>query len=119
MADNLLDLNALAPEARKIKFGEQIIEVQPPKTVHVLKLSQIGAKMQQAADLPTEELEEVVNKLQTIIGEIIPELKEVTLTTGQLMAIMTMIVEMGMPEQAKELAKKGITVDGSPKAPQN
>ena len=48
----VLDLDALQPESKSIKFSGNIIEVKPPKTGDLLRLSQIGAKMQKAGDLP-------------------------------------------------------------------
>lgn len=113
---DVLDLDALQPQSKSVKFNDKIIEVQPPKTGDLLRLSQIGAKMQEAANLPAEELDKVVSDLEAAIKKMIPELADATLVSGQLMSLLTLVMEMGMPEQMAELKKKGIEVTPSKKA---
>lgn len=113
---DVLDLDALQPESKSVKFGDKVIEVKPPKTGDLLRLSQIGSKMQKAAELPEEELDAVINDLEAAIKKMIPELAEATLVSGQLMALLTLVMEMGMPEQMAELKKQGIEVSSSKKA---
>lgn len=113
---DVLDLDALQPESKRVKFGGNVIEVQPPKTGDLLRLSQIGAKMQKAADLPEEELDAVIADLEKAIKKMIPELMDATLVSGQLMSLLTLVMEMGMPEQMAELKKQGIEVAPSKKA---
>lgn len=113
---DVLDLDALQPESKRVKFGGNIIEVQPPKTGDLLRLSQIGSKLKEAADLSADEIDEVTTKLEAQIKGMVPELAEATLGTSQLMSLLTLIMEMGMPEQMAELKKQGIEVTASKKA---
>lgn len=112
---DVLDLDALQPQSKTIKWQDKLIEVAPPKTGDLLRLSQIGTRMQKAADLSEEELDKVIADLEVAIKKFIPELTDATLVSGQLMSLLTLIMEMGMPEQMAELKKQGIEVSSSKK----
>jgi hypothetical protein len=119
MSDNsqVLDLDVLTPQPRKIKFGDQEIEIKPPKTVNVLRLGFLGQKMQEPEKLTKDELDTLVNDLTSEVKACVPELADKELSTSQLMALIGLIVEMGMPAESEELKKKGITVESSKKVP--
>jgi len=57
--------------------------------------------------------------LTIVLKEIIVELKDAMLSSGQVLALMGIIFDMINPEQYKELEKKGIKieVDASKKVP--
>lgn len=114
---SLIDLDALAPKPRKLKFGGNTFELLPPKTRHVLRLGFLGQKMQDMDSLTNEQTDQLIADLEAEIKEVVPELKEASLNASQLMELLTVIVEMGMPNQADELKKRGITVDSQKKAP--
>lgn len=114
--NSLVDLDALAPKPRKLKYAGNTIEVQPPRTRHVLRLGFLGQKMQDIATLEPSEADQLIEQLESEIKEVIPELKEATLNASQLMELLTLIVDMGMPNQAEMLKAKGITVDSQKKA---
>lgn len=114
--DNLIDLDALAPKPRKLKFGGNVIELQPPKTRNVLRLGFLGQKMTDMDSLTNEQTDQLIADLEAEIKEVVPELKDAQLNASQLMELLTVIVEMGMPNQADELKKRGITVDSQKKA---
>lgn len=111
MSDTL-DLDALTPEPRRIKFDGNQIEVQPPTTADVLILGKIGKKIENANELEDEELEEVSKQLRDKIDKIVPALGGKFLTLGQQMALLEIVLDMAIPPDAKELEAKGITVDG-------
>lgn len=113
---DVLDLDALQPEAKTIKWQDKLIEVQPPKTGDLLRLSQIGSRMQNAETLPEDELDKVITELDAQIKKMIPELVASTLVSGQLMSLLTLVMEMGMPQQMAELKKQGVEVSASKKA---
>jgi hypothetical protein len=114
---SLIDLDALAPKPAKIKFGGKTIEVQPPKVRHVLRLGFLGQKMQDLADLTDEQADQLIADLENEIKQVIPELAEASFNASQLMELLTLVVSMGMPDQAETLKAKGITVDSQKKAP--
>ena len=113
---DVLDLDALQPQSKKVKFNGNVIEVAPPKTGDLLRLSQIGSKLKDAGDLNSDEIDKVTSDLEGHIKRMIPELQEASLGTAQLMSLLTLVMEMGMPEQMAELKKQGIEVDASKKA---
>lgn len=118
MSEDVLDLDALAPQPRKmLLFGQEVI-VKPPSTQQVLELASMGKKLQGFADAEPAQMLELLNDFQAAIAGVIPEIKDKPLTPGQLSAIAELVVEMGMPKESKELAKRGITPD-DPKAPQS
>ena len=113
---DVLDLNALMPQPRRIKLGEVEIEIQPPKTQDILKLGTLGQKLQNLEDLTDEQVDELTQKLREAIDRVVPELQGHELNTAQLMALLNLIIEMAMPPEAEALAAKGITVDTPKKA---
>lgn len=113
---SLIDLDALAPKPRKLKFGGNTFELLPPKTRNVLRLGFLGQKMTDMDSLSTEQTDQLIADLEAEIKEVVPELKDAQLNASQLMELLTVIVEMGMPNQADELKKRGITVDSQKKA---
>lgn len=114
---SLIDLDALAPKPVKIKFGGNVIEVQPPRTRHVLRLGFLGQKMQDLDKLTDEQADQLVVDLEAEIRQVVPELTDAQFNASQLMELMTLVVGMGMPDQADALKAKGITVDSQKKAP--
>ena len=113
----ILDLNSLMPDSRRIRFGNppKEVDVKPPTTGQVLKLGALGKKMQDIDNMSAEETEALVNRLTAEVKVCIPELADQELNTAQLMKLLEMIIDMGMPGQVQELAKKGITVDTAKK----
>lgn len=112
---NILDLDSLAPQPRVIKFGGKQITVNAPKTVNVLRIGHLGQKFEQAGDISEADLGKALDELTTEITKVIPELQGQTFNMAQLMGLMTLIKEMAMPADAKELEARKITTT-SPKA---
>lgn len=113
----ILDLNALVPESRRIRFGDppKEVEVKPPTTENILKLSALGQKMQNVQAMDEAETANLVKDLQNQIYACIPELQDQPLNTAQLLKLIELITEMGTPGDIKELEKRGITPDDSKK----
>lgn len=112
-----LDLDALAPKNKTIRFNNQDISVKPPTTRQVLKLAALGQVMEAPQMLSEAESVQFEVDMNAAIADCIPELGGQVLSNSQQMAILTMIMEMGMPPENKELKERGITVDDSKKAP--
>lgn len=118
MSDNkVLDLDALVPESATVKFGNQEITVNPPKTADLLKLGSLGSKLQDLATMSDDEIDKTITALSEHIGKIIPELAGKDLNTKQLLVLVKMVSDMAMPPDAKELESLGITpANTDPKA---
>lgn len=121
MSDNseILDLDALVPQTAKIKFGGKEVEVQPPKTADLLKLGSLGQKVQNIADLPDEQVEQLIDDLTKLIQRIIPELAGTDLNTQQILGLVQLISDMATPPETKELDKRGITPAGGNNDPKD
>lgn len=112
MAENILDLDSLAPSPRVVKFGDKHITVNPPKTIDVLKLGKLGQKLEGAEDLADEVMESHLEELTAQVHKIIPGLEGTPLNLAQLLALVGLIKDMAVPEDAKELEKRKITSAG-------
>lgn len=108
---DVFDLDALVPASAKVKFGNQEIEIQPPKTADVLRLGFLGQKMENAAGLADNELEQLITDLTAQVHKIIPELQGRELNTAQLLKLVQLISSMAIPPDSKELEERGISVD--------
>lgn len=107
----ILDLDALVPQPRYVKLGEQKIEIKPPKTADILKIGALGQKLEKSAELGDGELERTLDQLTAQVKVCVPELKDVELNTAQLLKLVELISEMAMPPDAEELKKRGIEAD--------
>lgn len=122
MAEIDIDLDALIPEAKVVKFGGNLITIQPPTTEQLLSLVKLGERLKNnysstaEGELYQEGIAKDFNDLQDSIAGLAPELKGAKLNFAQIVALLEMIVEMAMPGQLEELKKRGITID-SPKEP--
>lgn len=114
----ILDLDSLVPSSSVVKLGGTEYTVLPPKTQDVMKLGRLGRKfqaLQENPDASDEESNTLIEQMTEQVQVCIPDLKGKDLTMAQLTALMKLITEMSVPEDAKLLAEKGITKAG-PKA---
>src|SRR4051812_48672221 len=116
MAQDILDLDALVPQSRLVKFSDTEIEIKPPRTADVLRLGTLGQKLQDTEALSSEQLEQLVTDLTEQVYKCVPELNSRELTTSQLLALVRIISEMATPPDQKALQEECITV-ADPKAP--
>lgn len=113
---DIIDLDALQPKPVIIKFNGQEITLNPPKTGDILKLGESAAKLQTISDKTPAEINTLIEEVTSAVYIIVPELTGQALNSQQLLALIKAISEMAIPPDAKELAQRGITVDGDPKA---
>lgn len=124
MADpEVIDLDALTPPKAILKFNGQEIPVHPPKVGQALKLATAAQHM---ADLrgskkgvDPSKIDAALTEIKLIIDELVPELKDHELTMEQLLIVTKAISNMIVPPDAKELAKKGITIGGGDADPKD
>lgn len=106
---DILDLDALEPKGAKVKISGVEHDVKPPTTAQVMKLASIGSKLQEVGKLQDDELNATIAELHNLLRDCIPELGERQLNIAQLTALLSLIIDMGMPKDAKELEKQGVT----------
>jgi hypothetical protein len=115
-AANVLDLDSLVPQPAQVKIGNQIVDVNPPSVVDMMRLGQLGGQLQNVASLSDADIEATMDKLKALIIKCIPELADHPLNMAQLLKLTELISELAMPGEATELAKRGITAAPSKKA---
>jgi hypothetical protein len=105
--DDILDLDAIAPQPKKVKFGGEIITVNPPKMGEFFLM----AKAAQQLDPKIEgaDFEKASNELQTALDNLVPELAGKNLGAAQLLALVTLISGMATPTQ--EDVKADVTLE--------
>lgn len=113
--DEIIDLDALVPRPVTIKFGDETVEIPPPKTSDILRLGSLGQKMGQTDKYSPDELDKLVTELTEQVYNCIPALKDKPLNTAQLIKLVAIISDMAMPPDAEALKARGITTD-TPKA---
>lgn len=115
---NIIDLDALAPAKVTIKFNGEEIQVDPPTTESVFRLSALAQKLEKADTLPDEEVLTLITSVTEQVHKCIPGLQGKPLNITQLMLLIKIINDMATPPDAQELDKRGISL-GDPKAPQD
>jgi hypothetical protein len=117
--EDVVDLDDLAPKSAIIKFGNQEIEVPPPKVGSLLRVGNLAGKVKEATEGSEEELDAAVDNLTKQIYKMIPALEGKPLSLMQLQKLVGMFNEMSIPEEFRALAEKGITADTSKKVQQS
>lgn len=119
-----IDLDALAPQSKKIKWQDKIIEIKPPTTKQLFAIMACGQRLAQnreKIDSPTDAdlqtLDSDFEALKSAIIDIIPQLAGASLSIAQVDALSNIVIESAMPEQVKKLKERGIEFD-SPKKEQ-
>lgn len=113
-----LDLDTLVKPSKRIKFGGEAIEIQPPSLEELLKLSKLGGqiqKRQSGQKMSEEEAVEAINSLRDAFADLVPELKGKQLNVEQLLALLDLVVGLAMPSDVTELEKRGIKLDDDQK----
>lgn len=114
---DLVDLDALIPEAVTVKFDGAEVQISPPSTEDVIRIGAYGQKLQDADGLSTDEISALVQDLTKQIRKCAPGLSDKELSTAQLLTLVRIVSEMSVPPDAKELEARGITpVNDDPKA---
>lgn len=111
----IIDLDALLPAKVIVKLDGAEIEILPPKFIDTLRLGKLGRKLQNIETLSDDEAEKVLTDLTNEVKKNVPALVNKELHSAQLLQLVTIISDMSVPPDAKELKARGITAD-TPKA---
>lgn len=113
-----LDLDTLSQSKKRVKIQGNIVEFDPPALEDLIELAKLGAQLQQFQNADTKDPEQmsgVMDKLKTGLTDIVPALSEYKLNFNQLLALIDLFVQSAQPNDAKELEKRGIKLDGDQK----
>jgi hypothetical protein len=114
---DIIDLDALQPKPVTIKLGEQEIEIQPPKTADVLRLGVLGQQMEKINEMDDAGLDKLVQDITDQLKKVIPEIGDRTLNMAQLLKLVEIVSEMGVPPDAKAAREQGVTPNSPKKTP--
>lgn len=114
-----LDLDTLGQSKKRVKISGNVIEFDPPSLEDLIELAKLGSKLQkiqnQGDNVDIDNMGEVMDSLKNGLSNIVPELKDHKLNMNQLLALIDLFVESAQPNDAKELEKRGIKLDGDQK----
>ncbi len=116
-APEIVDLDALVPKSVTIKLGDKDIEIKPPKTADILRLGVLGQEMEKISEMDDAQLEKLVADITAQLVKVIPEIGDYQLNMAQLLKLVQIVSEMGVPPDAKAAREQGVTPN-SPKKTQ-
>ena len=112
MKKDMVDLDALSPETKSVKFKGKVIEITPPTTEQVIELMKLASKVDEN---DKDNVAENFGNLTEVVKKIVPEI-EGELNFSQTIALVELVMGMVLPKDKEELDKQGIKVDIDPKA---
>jgi hypothetical protein len=86
MSNVHLDLDALAPQVKKVKIGGKILDCYPPKVLQLVEIAQVWDKIQTGEVQSSEALPAIKKVLEPIIPAIKKD-KTIDFTYPQLVAL--------------------------------
>jgi hypothetical protein len=113
---NIIDLDSVAPPKAIVKFDGKSIELKSPELGKLLEISTLATPLQKANEIAAEQVIDILDRITDKIYEMVPELSGSKLSIQQSLVLVKALQEMAIPQDAKELAAKGIKLDSDPKA---
>ena len=106
-----LDLDAIAPEPKKVKLGGRIIEVTPPKFKNLVSLMKLVGQLGNVGNDEQKTLE-TIDELRSSLIPMIPALAEddMDLTFEQLQVLLEFVMQTATPQDQKTLEAKGYSI---------
>lgn len=111
-----LNISDLQPKEFEIELKGQKTMCKPPKLSHVFILSKLGNIFKNSNDYTVDDINTAEKDLEYVFGELIPELKGVSLDMQTNIDIITQIMEHITPSENKELKEQGVQFGTDPKA---
>ena len=102
----VLDLDALAPRPGEMVLGGEKIKFAPPSTRQLMKLAVLFINFGKAEG--EEEVFEAIEAIEKGFEEVVPDLKDKTISMTQYRAILDKMNEASVPPDIAELQKNGI-----------
>lgn len=117
MSEVDLDLDALAPDTKKVKLNGRVIEVAPPKFKTLLEILKLADKFGKGQELDQNETVKALESLRNALVPIVPALSEddFDLSLVQMMTLIEFVVSMTSPTDQKALENEGLTVKSDKK----
>ncbi len=107
---DIIDLDALQPKAVTIKFGGNEFAFNPPQVADALSVGNAAAALDDIGSLTDEQIREKTDTLKVLLEKLCPQIKDHELGLAQLLLLVKAVSDMSMPPDAKELAKRNMSV---------
>lgn len=111
----MLTIDDLKPKNFKINVKGVELESKPLKLSHALIISKLGGVFSDAKNSTSEQIVNAERDWEKVVGELIPELKDVQLDLNTSLELITQLMENVEPSDTKELNEMGVSFDESPK----
>lgn len=100
-----LDLDLIDPQTKKVKLGQAVYEVYPPKVKDLAGLMRLAGRLQSGASPEAD-----VTQMIEIFKRLMPALNDdkVDLSMAQVMALFKFITEMASPTENSALKALGV-----------
>lgn len=118
-----MSINDLQPKPFKIKIKDNEFNCKPIRMSHRLimaKITPLFKAMEDVAngkevELSSKQMIELEKELDVLIGDLIPQLSNITLEIEDIASVFEQIMDSTLPEDVKEM--KDAKVQTNPKAP--
>lgn len=103
MSDEVIDLDSLAPEPKKIKLSGKVIDLYPGKLKTIMKLQKAFGEMSKGEG----SMEEVIE----ILSVLVPRIKDddIDISMPVLTKLVALSFEVSMPKNIGEASKANMT----------
>lgn len=93
--NDILDLDALAPEPKRVKINGEVVECYPPKMFQLIRLQKLFLKLQQNG-----EDADLLEQFRDALYELVPSLKEsnADLSFQQLTTLLSFLQESAVAD---------------------
>lgn len=111
----MLTIDDLRPKEFTINVKGVELRCKPPRLSHVLTISKVGQVFQEPEKATADAIKQAEIDMDSVIGELIPDLKGVQVDVSATLEIITQLMEQVQPTDNKELADKKVQFDTDPK----
>lgn len=110
-----LDLDLIQPQTKKVKLGESIYDVTPPRVKDIADLARLAGSLQNRSG----DVENNVADMIKVFKRLMPALNndDVDLSLPQVMALFQFITQMASPVENSALKALGVEPTQEKKAP--
>lgn len=105
----------LQPKPFKITLKGVELLCAPPRLSHTLILAKVGNIFQNSKDATKDEMRQAESDINEVVGELIPDLKDVQLDMNATLELITQLMDNIQPSDNKELKENKVEVNTDPK----
>lgn len=109
-------IDDLQPKNFKIEIKGVSLESKPLRLSHALTLNKLAEIFKNPNDATTQKIAQAEQELDSVIGQLIPELKDKQLDLQTTLDLLGKLIESIQPDDNKELSAAGVEMNSDPKA---